>query len=225
MGVVFGRRWHPPELNLELMNWLTGNTLTAAEPLPETRRFRISDGVAAVVRSTIMVAKAPGLLAIVSADHTMVRVNGQIAAVAANKPVVLLVDGSTATVSIRRGGCQLPVIPVSGLGAYLDSTVATIVHYRQAASFPGFVEALPVVRGHWICPGCRCQLHYLVDMWKHIKARGAAPTTMLRLMEAPPSFGAPMSFYAENTVATSSALNTQLHHRLAAESSMVYSRP
>ena len=216
VGVALGRVWRPPAIDLNLLTFLTGATFEGADNTVSGRRFRIFDGAAIVVSSVAMVGKTDGVVVIVSADHVIVRVNSAVYAVAANKPMVLTVAGGSASVTIRHGGCRLPVVPAADVAALLDTTGATNVCHRPAAAFPGFVEAVPVSGPKWICPGCHVEHHRLDAMWKHLKAPGPPPLQLRPLMPSPPTWGSPMTFFDENTIATSPGLNNRLHAQLNA---------
>jgi len=199
---------------LALLEWLAGEAFAHAALPKSTRRFRIATGAAVVVSGVMMVAKSSRVVVFVSADHALVRVDGGVYAVAANKPLVLSTTAATTAVSVRYGGCRLAVVPAGAVPALLDSTGATNVCYRPAAPFAGFVEAVLVSGPHWACGGCGVLHRHLDAMWAHLGAPGPAPTTLSPLMPSPPLFGSPMTIYAENTVAVSAALNQQLHARL-----------
>lgn len=216
IGVVLGRRWRPPAVDLQLLAWLTGDAFVVAPLPPAARRFKIETGAAVPVLGIMMVAKTRHSAVIVSADHAIVRVDGRVFAVAANKPLVLPAPGVVAAIAVRHGGCRLHVVPASDVAALLDSSAATNVCYRSAAAFPGFVEAVLVDGPHWLCPGCGDRHRHLDAMWAHLGAPGRPPQSLQPLMPSPPLFGSPMTAFAENTVATSVALNQRLHARLHA---------
>ena len=216
VGLALGRMWRPPAIDLELLTFVTGGAFEETDPVPPGRRFRIFDGAATVASHVMMVAKCPGIVVFISVDHAIVRVNGAVYALAANKPMVLSVPGTAASIAIRHGGCRLPVVPATDTAALLDTTGATNVCYRPAAAFPGFVEAVPVSGAKWLCPGCGVEHHHLDAMWAHLKAPGPAPGSLQPLMPSPPRFGSPMTSHDENTVVTSPALNKKLHARLEA---------